>query len=365
MKIRNVLLLLIIPIFSFSQTMNNNGAPPADEDSFKSVPTDIINGAFTKEHNKNKKEAFVYPTIREKDIVWSKTIWREIDLKQKMNHHFYYPAVELRYHLNPEKMSLIDVLMEAIQGHTITENDAKCEICKGTGFDPAPSTVLGGTKDECPRCLGTKLKLRVFATGINPLPGNEFKYGLLTKEEKKVLGDDDAIIDWLDDAYGNPKIDSLKILPDGSKNSNYLKPAFNMTPGDAWDRRKVIAWKLKEEWFFDKKRSVMDVRIVGLAPCVLAGKNGEEELTPKFWIYYPDFRDVLLNTKVGTITKNNAQERSYLGIFEKRMFSSRITMESNIMNREISDYMIGLDALLEADRISEEMFNIEHDLWEY
>ena len=40
-------------------------------------------------------------------------------------------------------------------------------------------------------------------------------------------------------------------------------------------------------------------------------------------------------------------------------------MESNIMNRQISDYMIGLDALLEADRIQEEIFNIEHDLWEY
>ena len=71
------------------------------------------------------------------------------------------------------------------------------------------------------------------------------------------------------------------------------------------------------------------------------------------------------DAKLLNITKNNAQKRSYLDIFEKRMFSSRITMESNIMNREISDYMIGLDALLEADRIEEEMFNTEHDLWEY
>ena len=73
----------------------------------------------------------------------------------------------------------------------------------------------------------------------------------------------------------------------------------------------------------------------------------------------------MLNTKVTNYTKNNAQERSFLGIFEKRMFSSRIIMESNIMNRRISEYMIGLDALLEGNRIQEEMFNIEHDLWEY
>jgi len=31
----------------------------------------------------------------------------------------------------------------------------------------------------------------------------------------------------------------------------------------------------------------------------------------------------------------------------------------------ISDYMIGLDALLESERIKEEIFNIEHDMWEY
>ena len=59
------------------------------------------------------------------------------------------------------------------------------------------------------------------------------------------------------------------------------------------------------------------------------------------------------------------QQRSYLGIFEKRMFGSRILQESNIMNRSVTDYMIGLDALLESERIKEEIFNIEHDMWEY
>ena len=47
------------------------------------------------------------------------------------------------------------------------------------------------------------------------------------------------------------------------------------------------------------------------------------------------------------------------------MFGSRILQESNIMNRAVTDYMIGLDALLESERIKEEIFNIEHDMWEY
>jgi hypothetical protein len=40
-------------------------------------------------------------------------------------------------------------------------------------------------------------------------------------------------------------------------------------------------------------------------------------------------------------------------------------MEANVMNRRINEYMVGLDALLEAERIKADIFNIEHDLWEY
>ena len=35
--------------------------------------------------------------------------------RQKINHHFYFPAITDRTHLNPEKMSLIDVVMESFQ----------------------------------------------------------------------------------------------------------------------------------------------------------------------------------------------------------------------------------------------------------
>ena len=128
----------------------------------------------------------------------------------------------------------------------------------------------------------------------------------------------------------------------------------------------MVTWRVKEEWFFDKHRSKMSVRIIGLCPIrTYVDVNNEERDEPLFWIYFPDFRDLLVQTKVANFTKNNAQERSYLGIFEKRMFGSRILQESNIMNRSIPDYMIGLDALLESERIKQEIFNIEHDMWEY
>jgi len=35
------------------------------------------------------------------------------------------------------------------------------------------------------------------------------------------------------------------------------------------------------------------------------------------------------------------------------------------MNRRLEDYLSGVDLLLEADKIKNEIFNFEHDLWEY
>ena len=47
------------------------------------------------------------------------------------------------------------------------------------------------------------------------------------------------------------------------------------------------------------------------------------------------------------------------------MFGSTIIKEASVSDRKINEYMIGLDGLLEAQRIKEEIFNFEHDLWEY
>ncbi len=131
----------------------------------------------------------------------------------------------------------------------------------------------------------------------------------------------------------------------------------------------VVAYRVKEEWFFDKQRSVMDVRIIGLAPLIYAvddkGNRREGDLKiPIMWIYFPEARKILTNQEV-FMRGNDSDRRTWDDIFQKRMYSSYIYKENNVYDRRIEDYKQGMSALLEAERIKTEIVNLEHDLWDY
>lgn len=136
-----------------------------------------------------------------------------------------------------------------------------------------------------------------------------------------------------------------------------------------FNRDKVIAYRLKEVWFFDKQRSVMECRIVGIAPLIFDEDeygNIREGGTKKpiFWVYFPEARKILANTECFN-RFNDSERRTFDDIFQKRMFNSYIVKESNVYNRRIEDYKTGIDALLEANRIKDDIVNMEHDMWEY
>ena len=85
---------------------------------------------------------------------------------------------------------------------------------------------------------------------------------------------------------------------------------------------------------------------------------------PLFWLYYPECRYVFANSEVYNMF-NDAQRRTFEDLFQKRYFSSYIVKEDNAFNRQIVSYARGLDALAESERIQQELFNIEHDIWNY
>ena len=129
----------------------------------------------------------------------------------------------------------------------------------------------------------------------------------------------------------------------------------------------IKAFRIKEDWFFDKKRSVMECRIIGICPVKenYDSQTGELRGTiPLFWIYYPQARKVFAKSCVFN-PKNDAVRLSYEDVFTRRMFSSTIYKESNTYDRYISDYSTGLDALIEADRIQDEIRQFESNMWQH
>ena len=64
------------------------------------------------------REPIPYPKIREADIIWSKRIWRVIDLRERINLPLYYPTEELTL-----RQSLIQTLVRAVRDGEIRGYD--------------------------------------------------------------------------------------------------------------------------------------------------------------------------------------------------------------------------------------------------
>ncbi|HHJ11259.1 MAG TPA: gliding motility protein GldN [Bacteroidetes bacterium] len=129
----------------------------------------------------------------------------------------------------------------------------------------------------------------------------------------------------------------------------------------------VKEYIIQEVWYFDKKLSSLNVRILGLCPVRLSMNTNTNQMEKRklFWIYYPEFRNILANHEVYN-PYNDAQKISYDDLFLQRRFSGYIIAESNVYdNRTIDEYETGRAALLESERIKNSIFNMEQDLWEY
>ncbi|MCB2208328.1 MAG: gliding motility protein GldN [Bacteroidetes bacterium] len=131
-----------------------------------------------------------------------------------------------------------------------------------------------------------------------------------------------------------------------------------------FDPTKVMRLRIKEDWYFDRQRSQMMVRIQALCPVMIKERNGEEITLPLFWVSYQEARNLFANSLVFN-NYNSAMRLSYDEVFWKRLFDSYIYKEQNVYDRRISQYATGVDALLEAERIKIEMQRFEEDLWEY
>ncbi len=134
----------------------------------------------------------------------------------------------------------------------------------------------------------------------------------------------------------------------------------------------IMRYRIKEIWYFDKESSVFKVRILGISPL----KEEYDESTgefkyemPLFWVYYPELREFLADESVPS-DYNDMFPMTWYDLFENRMFSSYIIKMNNTLDLRLKDKFEksptrDMDILLESQRLKEELFNFEHDLWSY
>jgi gliding motility associated protien GldN len=259
----------------------------------------VLDGIYVKE-NIEMREPLPYPYLREADVMWSKRIWRIIDLKEKINLPLGQPASGA----TRDRKSLIDVLMDGLKDGALTAYSYVDD-----------QFTLPSTMQEI-------------------------------------------------EAQGGARVDTQRMTrPDPPYDE------YDTVIATDFKRDDVIAYRVKEEWFFDKQRSVMDVRIIGIAPLVYARDqdgNVRADNSKKLlcWFYYPEIRKTLANEETFN-RQNDAERRSFDDIFHKRMFNSYVFKESNVYDRRIDEYKEGIAALYESERVKEEITNFEHDMWEY
>ena len=134
-----------------------------------------------------------------------------------------------------------------------------------------------------------------------------------------------------------------------------------------FDPTSVLRYRIQEMWFFDKESSTMKVRILGIAPMIQETTESAARTIerPMFWVYYPEARQLLANESAFAYG-NDAANRSWEDVFEYRFFNSYITKASNVLDERIDrPERSGREQLRESERIKQEIFNYEQDLWSY
>lgn len=320
----------------------NNSTSPARKDSVQKP----IDGYYRNSDIENRK-VVPYAPVRQTDVAYRKRVWREIDLREKMNHTFASP-----------KARLMDIIVQAIEAGELT------------AYDPTP-TAANSTGDNF-----------------------ELMAVLPIDQVLARLGGDSVLVEEFNE--NNEVI-----------HSHYESRSFS--------GENVVKFRIKEDWIFDKQRSVFEPRIVGIAPLITPQIPGmltadvqefhaasatdpfdpfspvaenatttersdsallppavqeisvssPVDATPAFWIYFPEARHVFVNKEVMN-RHNAATGLSNDDIFIKRIFTSYIVKQDNPEDVRIKDYIHDdIDRLFEAERIKKAIMDWEQDLWSY
>ena len=250
-----------------------------------------------------------YGYVDDRDILWSKMVWEYMDLNEKINLPFYYPADTSNIDAN--RRSLFDTLMRGIKSGEIIDV-----------YDDSYFTQRL-TKKEILKSL---VKIDTTDAGIEKLNFGE----PLLEEDVNIRNLYSADIEafrlkglfYFDKRQGELKYRLLGVAP--------VSPDVN---------------------FIDDNDGSSDI----------------SELVDLFWVWYPSTRELMHDMKVFN-PKNAAYPLSYDLLLTARRFNAIIYREENVYgNRDVKSYVKNnaLFQVLESMKIKEQIRDYEMDMWNY
>ena len=420
--------IILITFFFYSVCSISFAQPPRGP--FNTQDGGIIDGIVVKDEVPIRS-AIPYEHVRLADYVWSKRVFSRIDAREKLNHELFFPfdtfdaefkvpenETEVdgtRWVRHQERWSLWTIILRHIMLGDLTvyavsdENFLDVKSLVEDGYQFKYPIVKENPEDYFTKQSYTSsINARTSSTGPGPPVVVEIDPGyseMLVNDKSGKTFDEwfDSILNLSQDPSKAgillwDKADLEKRWNKSVENdgAGFLKEdgplRFQSSGG-------IAAYHIKEDWFFDKERSLLDKRIIAIAPVckflvdtafssnrgvmVVPGPDGGGEIffnetggnfedfvnmpsvnLEMFWLYFPELRNVIVNY----YTYNNhsdAQWMTFDDLFYKRKFNSQIYRTSDKFDREIEDYRFGIDALREAERIKGEIRKWEHDVWNY
>lgn len=168
---------------------------------------------------------------------------------------------------------------------------------------------------------------------ILAIPGNSLIEVVMKAIEKGKLSlyspDDDSFKGRLSAQEGIARFADSVLVPifDGEGNQIDSKMALN-----EFDPARVTKFRIKEDIFFDKQRSRLETRIIGVAPLMNITTSAElaESVgaTPAFWLYFPQLRYSLVQVDISDPDKG-LYDMTMDDFFVQNKFASTIVRESS------------------------------------
>lgn len=255
----------------------------------------------------NDDQPLPYGYVGERDILWAKTTWEEIDLNQRVNFPLLYPIDDVGQGRRP----LFDLLVDAV------------------------------TKDSIAAYRDSYFNQKMSVEDINlNLEAKDLSEAGLAAQNAG-----EEVQDWM---YNSAKADAAAVQAYRIRGYWY----FDKRQGELKYRLLAIAPMVYSAQNLLQQQE---------------NPNIEVEAVELFWVFYPEVREILHDNYVFN-GKNSANPITFDHLLNSRRFDATIYREDNVQgDRAVDDYIAdnSLMQLLESNRIKETIRNFESDMWNY